>query len=262
MPAGLAIDRFGPRRALIAGISVLTLAQFGFALALTYPSAVIARVFIGGGDALIFTSVLRLVSSWFPVVRIPLVTQLTGQLGQIGAMAATVPMTLLLRSEWTPCSPPAALGLVFVALLLLLVRDTPTRRTQAGAPISRRRVVSTVGEVWARSGTRMGFWVHFSTPFSGIVFALLWGYPFLVQAQAIGPITAGVLLLLATFFSMLSAPLIGQFVAYRPFHRSTLVLASLAAQMAVWAVALWPGPAPLWLLVLLVAAIGVGRPSR
>jgi nitrate/nitrite transporter NarK len=263
VPAGLAIDRFGPRRALIAGISVLTLAQFGFALALTYPSAVIARVFIGGGDALIFTSVLRLVSSWFPVVRIPLVTQLTGQLGQIGAMAATVPMTLLLREAgWTPTfAAPAALGLVFVALLLLLVRDTPTRRTQAGAPIARRRVVSTVGEVWARSGTRMGFWVHFSTPFSGIVFALLWGYPFLVQAQAIGPITAGVLLLLATFFSMLSAPLIGQFVAYRPFHRSTLVLASLAAQMAVWAVALlWPGPAPLWLLVLLVAAIGVGGP--
>ena len=52
VPAGLAIDRFGPRRALIAGITVLTLAQVGFALALTYPAAIIARVFIGGGDAL------------------------------------------------------------------------------------------------------------------------------------------------------------------------------------------------------------------
>ena len=90
VPAGLAIDRFGPRRALIAGITVLTLAQVGFALALTYPAAIIARVFIGGGDAVIFTSVLRLVSSWFPMMRIPLFTQFTGQLGQIGAMAATV----------------------------------------------------------------------------------------------------------------------------------------------------------------------------
>lgn len=263
VPAGLAIDRFGPRRALIAGITVLTLAQVGFALALTYPAAIIARVFIGGGDAVIFTSVLRLVSSWFPMMRIPLFTQFTGQLGQIGAMAATVPMTLLLRDVgWTATfATPAALGVVFVLLLLVLVRDTPTRRTQPGPPISRRRVVSTIVEVWARSGTKMGFWVHFSTPFSVMVFALLWGYPFLVQGQATDPIAAGVLLLLATFVSMLTAPLIGQFVAYRPFHRSTLVLASLAVQMVVWAaVLLWPGPAPLWLLVVPAAVIGVGGP--
>ena len=40
-----------------------------------------------------FICVLRLVSSWFPARRIPLVTQLTGTLGQLGAVVAAIPMT-------------------------------------------------------------------------------------------------------------------------------------------------------------------------
>ena len=29
---------------------------------------------------------------------------------------------------------------------------------------------------WAEPGTRLGFWVHFTTPFPGGVFGLLWGF--------------------------------------------------------------------------------------
>ena len=40
-----------------------------------------------------FVCVLRLVSTWFPHRRIPMMTQVTGMLGQLGAVAAAVPMT-------------------------------------------------------------------------------------------------------------------------------------------------------------------------
>ena len=55
-----------------SGTLLLTLAQAGFALAETYPLALLARVFVGMGDAMTFICVLRLVSSWFPPRRIPL----------------------------------------------------------------------------------------------------------------------------------------------------------------------------------------------
>ena len=263
VPGGLAIDRFGPRRLLIAGIAVMTLAQAGFALAWTYPAAIAARVLIGGGDALIFMSVLRLVNSWFPALRVPLFTQATGFLGQLGAMAATVPMTLMLHElGWSATYLIAAgLGGVFVLLLSAFVRDSPDYHHHAGTPISRQHISGTLREVWGRTGTRLGFWVHFASPFSGNAFALLWGYPFLVQAQGLDPLTASTLLTVATAFSMVTGPLIGQFVAYRPFHRSTVVLASLAGQFITWAAVLaWPERAPLWLLVLLVACLGIGGP--
>ena len=103
VPVGLVIDRFGPRSVLLTGLVMLTLAQAAFAFADSYPVALVARAFVGIGDAMTFICVLRLVSSWFPVRRIPLVTQLTGTLGQLGAVIAAIPMTWALgHLGWTP----------------------------------------------------------------------------------------------------------------------------------------------------------------
>ena len=102
IPVGLLVDRFGSRSVLLCGTVLLTLAQAGFALAESYPAALIARVFVGMGDAMTFICVLRLVSSWFPARRIPLMTQLTGTLGQLGAIGAAIPMTWALSHlGWT-----------------------------------------------------------------------------------------------------------------------------------------------------------------
>ena len=37
--------------------------------------------------------------------------------------------------------------------------------------------------VWGNPGTRLGMWSHFTSQFSATVFALLWGYPFLVRGR-------------------------------------------------------------------------------
>ncbi len=66
IPVGLLLDRFGPRRILTIGVVVLTLAQAAFALADTFAVALVARVFVGLGDAMTFVCVLRLVTTWFP----------------------------------------------------------------------------------------------------------------------------------------------------------------------------------------------------
>ncbi len=264
IPVGLLVDRFGPRRLLITGLSIITLSEIGFALATTFPAALLSRVFIGGGDALIFISALRLVNSWFPPGRVPLATQGIGFLGQVGSMAAAVPMTLALRQfGWTPTYLlPAGLGAGLLVALVLLVRDAPGTRVHSGPPISPRRVAWTLRDVWSRPGTRLGFWTHFSCPFAVTSFSLLWGYPFLVQGQGRSPVAAGSLLTVATLASVVSAPIIGQLVGRRPFHRSTMVLGVLVSMMLGWgAVLVWPGPAPTWVLVAMVLVIGVGGPA-
>ena len=53
-----------------------------------------------------------------------------------------------------------------------------------------------------------------------------------------------------------------RFVTKYPFSRSTLILGIVGAIAAVWAVVLlWPGRAPLWLLVVLVVVTAVGGPG-
>lgn len=264
IPVGLLVDRFGPRTVLTAGVVTISVAQAGFALASSYPEALVARVLVGVGDAMTFICVLRLVSTWFAPRRIPLVTQLTGSTGQVGSIAAAVPMTWALSElGWTTAYLiSAAAGPVLLVALLVFVRDSPELRHVRGNPMSRRTLIGTLRASWAQPGTRLGFWVHFTTPFSAHVLVMLWGFPFLVLSEGLSETVAGALLSLIIVAVVASGPVLGWVVGNHPWHRSTVALSTIAAMVVAWtAVLAWPGEAPLWLLVVLVVACGCGGPA-
>jgi sugar phosphate permease len=238
-------------------------AQFGFAFAESFAGGIAARVLVGMGDSMVFIPLLRIVALWFPPLRIPLVTQMTGLLGQIGALVAATPLVYALhRWGWTPSYASAALmGVLLGLAVLVVVRDSPYPDHELDR-IKARALARAVRAAWRTPGTRLGLWSHFSAQFGATVFALLWGYPFLVAGQGLSPGTAGTLLMLMTVTTVVTSPLIGGFVTRYPFSRSTLILGIVGAIMAVWAVVLlWPGRAPLPLLVLLVVVTAVGGPG-
>src|SRR5690349_19610105 len=258
IPVGLLVDRFGSRSVLLCGTALLTLAQAGFALAETYPAALVARFFVGLGDAMTFICVLRLVATWFPARRIPLVTQLTGTLGQLGAVLAAAPMTWALgHLGWrTAYLIAASLGLVLAVAVLAVLRDSPAHRNLRGPAMSLRSIRASLAASWAHPGTRLGFWMHFSTQFSATALSLLWGYPFFVKGELQSSSTAGVLLTVMVVAVMAAGPTLGWLVGRHPWHRSTMVLAIVGSIVVVWtAVLAWPGTAPLWLLVALVLVV-------
>ena len=211
VPVGLVIDRFGSRSVLLCGLVMMSLAQASFAFADTYVVALIARAFVGIGDAMTFICVLRLVSTWFPVRRIPLVTQLTGTLGQLGAVVAAIPMTWALgHLGWTPAYlSAAAIGVVLTVALLLLLGDAPGKRHVRGPALSLSSVRQNLSDSWAQPGTRLGFWMHFTSQFSATTMSLLWGYPFFVRGEGRSPATAGLLLTLIVVAIMASGPVLG-----------------------------------------------------
>lgn len=264
VPVGLILDRFGSRRVMLVGLLVLVAAQTGFALADTYALALVARAFVGVGDAMTFVCVLRLVNTWFISRRIPLVTQLTGVIGQVGAIAAAAPMTWSLRElGWTRSYLIAAsIGVVLAAAMVVIIRDSPEQRIVSGPPLSLSTVRRSLADSWEHPGTRLGFWTHFSTQFSATTLALLWGYPFFVQGEHRSDAQAGLLLTLLVVAVMAAGPVLGWMITHHPWHRSTLVIGIVSSIVVVWTVVLaWPGTAPTWLLVLLVVVVGIGGPA-
>lgn len=264
IPVGILVDRFGPRRIILGGAIVLTLAQTGFAFADTYGMAVIARIFVGLGDAMTFVCVLRLINTWFATRAIPLVTQLTGPFGQVGAIAAAVPMTWAL-GQWgweRSYLVAAGLGLAVTVLIAVVVHDEPGSRSRSGAQLSLTHIKRTLGAAWDHPGTRLGFWTHFTTQFSSTALGLLWGFPFFVRGENTTEAFAGLLLTIMVVAVMAAGPVLGWFVGAHPYHRSTLVLSIIWSIVVVWTVVLlWPGDAPAWLLVVLVVIVGVGGPA-
>lgn len=275
IPVGLLLDRFGARPLMVIGMLLMALGQFTMAFSTDLTVALIARVLLGAGDAAIFPSVLRLVALWFPAQRGPLMSQLTGMLGQGGQILAVIPLAALLHSTtWTIAfGSIAGLGLLFTILVALIIRNRPPDLTEdvtINTDTGIIRVVTSsidtgvgIRAAWAHPGTRLAFWSHFTPPFAGTTFVLLWGMPFLTAGEGLSTAEAAGLLTLFVIAIMAIGPLLGELSRRFPHQRSLgLVIPTIVIQAATWLVVIfWPGPAPFWLLVVLMIALATGGPA-
>lgn len=275
IPVGVLLDRFGARPIMVIGMAVMAIGQLVMAFAPDVGTALIARMLVGAGDAAIFPSVLRVIAVWFPERQAPLLVQLTGIIGQTGQILAVLPMAALLHSTtWTIAfGSLAGLGTLFTILVFGVIRSRPPDRdadvsidTATGAiHVVRSSADLREGfrDAWGHPATRLAFWSHFTTPFSGTAFILLWGFPFLTVGQGLAPATASMLFTVYVVFGMLVGPVIGLLSARNPMRRSRLlVLPIVAVQAGAWLIVIfWPGVAPLWLLLMLAFAMSMGGPA-
>ena len=275
IPVGLLLDRFGARPIIVAGMLLMSAGQLVMALADTVPVAIVARILLGAGDAAVFPSVLRVIATWFPTRQAPLLVQLTGIVGQTGQLLAILPIAALLHAtSWTVAfGSLAGLGALFVVLTFAVIRNHPPDRaadvsvdTATGAiTVVRSSADLREGfrESWGHPGTRLAFWSHFTTPFSGTAFVLLWGFPFLTVGEGVSPAMASLIFSVYVVGGMAVGPVIGALSSRHPYRRSRmLVLPIIGIQVVAWlAVIFWPGPSPLWLLFALAIALSTGGPA-
>lgn len=275
VPVGILLDRYGARPVMAVGMALMAIGQLTMAFAPNIAVGIGARMVLGLGDATVFPSALRLISTWYPAQRTPVMVQLTGIIGQLGQIAAVVPVVALLQlTSWSVTFGAfAALGVLFTILVWLVIRNHPPQfaadvsvNTETGAI---RAVTSTIDirvglrAVWSHPGTRLAFWSHFATPFAGSAFVMLWGIPFLVAGEARTVDESAAILALYVISGMMFGPLLGILSARSPRRRSSvLILPTVAVQAFAWILVIaWPGSAPVGVLIFLAAALGIGGPA-
>ncbi|MBC9956402.1 MFS transporter [Yimella sp. cx-51] len=263
VPVGAMLDRYGSRALLTTGLVMMTAAQAGFAFAHSFGAGVLARIFVGMGDAMVFVSVLRLVALWFPPGRSAIVTQATGWAGQLGAILAAGPLAAALGSYGWRNSflVSAAVGVVVAVVLLAVVRDTPYLDAQR-TTMRMRAVARALRSAWRSPGTQLGLWCHFTAQFSVTVFAMIWGFPYLTVGLGMSRGAASALLMVMVLTGILSSLFVGSLVTRFPYSRSSLVLAIVLAIVGMWTLVLaWPGHPPMALVVMLGVTMSVGGPG-
>ncbi|MDO5736602.1 MAG: MFS transporter [Propionibacteriaceae bacterium] len=264
IPAGVLLDRFGSRNLLVTGSLVMMLGQIAVAMTDDFGVAIVGRIVLGAGDAFIFTGILRLLPFWFKPSRVPILSQLTGMLGQLGQVAAVgILLPMMQWWGWRPTFLSAAgVCLVMAICCLLAVRDVPPGVDRVRSTGSPAEIPGQVAQVLRHPAAQLGFWIHLTSGFPINTFTLMWGIPYLIIGEGRSAAEAGVLFSLTAIFGALIGPLVGWLTSRHPLRRSSLALSVIFANMISWAtVLLWPGQAPLWLLVFLMIAIAAGGPA-
>jgi sugar phosphate permease len=263
IPVGVLIDRYGPRALMLSGTSLMVVGQLTLAFSPSIPVAVLGRILVGAGDAALFISVIRLVTSWFSGRIVPQLSQWVGNIGQLGQVLSAVPLAWVLHQwGWTPAFLSAAsVAVIALVVVAISVNDRPAGSDvplAAGLP----EALASLRHAFRRPGTQLGFWSHYVTQSSGTVFTLLWGFPFLVYGLGYDQSFAAALLTIPVGAGIVFGPILGVLTARHPLRRSNIVLGIVSAMAVAWAVVLlWPGQQPVWLIVLLLVVIGVGGPG-
>lgn len=127
IPVGTLLDRFGPTVLILVGGALMLIGQVAMATVSEVWLAILARIFVGAGDACTFISVIRMLPDWFALRQLPTLSQVTGLIGQAGQLVSVTPLALAVGAfGWTT----GFLGVSAVTLLVTLLgvvvlRDRP-----------------------------------------------------------------------------------------------------------------------------------------
>lgn len=266
VPAGILIDRYGPRRMLLTAVLIMGSAQVLLSVAHHYPTALAARGLLGCGDAMTYVSVLRLASGWFPPRRYPTMAALSGLVGMIGNLVSTVPLTFLLTNLGWTVTFAAAGGLTLAVSVLLLRPAAPAPYRTVGSPRPRptaREIRADVVATWRLPAERMALWTHLCTMAGPTAFAALWGFPYLTQALGYTPGVASSLLLMYVLVGVVTSLGQGPLLSRRPAIRGGLAAAVAAACLLGWVTLIaWPdGTPPTAVVMVVIIVFGIGGPA-
>src|SRR5687768_14175270 len=130
IPAGVLLDRFGPRRVNGTLLCVAALGALLFSLAESRDTLALARGLIGVGVSVCLMSSFQAITLWFPRDRWPLLNALILTLGGLGAITGTGPVEAALAlTDWRGVFVALSIATIVVAAaILLIVPDRPSER--------------------------------------------------------------------------------------------------------------------------------------
>lgn len=256
IPVGLLVDKFGPRKLLIAGALIMGIGQVILAFSSNYYLALFARVLVGAGDATAFSSVMRIIPAWIPLKHTPLISQLTGAMGQFGQFLSAVPFLALLHGAgWTTAFLSlGAMGLLLALIASVAIQDTPDSPTRAQRKQMRKGGLVASEKKESKASSREvlatvlrsrvcwhGFFVHWVGLGTLVVFTMLWGLPIMTLGMGLSSGYAGFMLTIATIATVIAGPFVGYISARIGHKRWAVTLTGSGLAMVLWIWLFVPG---------------------
>lgn len=262
MPAGILIDRWGPRRA-IARMQVFAVG--GMAVASTAHSAealTLAMVLMGMGASCNLVGSLVVCGRWLPSDRFATMAGVMIALGGIGHVLATAPLAVVIEALGWRGTYILLAALVAAAgiLVYLVVGDSPPgKEVPVKDPRHRDSLLDGLRGTWeVMRSPDMRHIVAMTALGPATLFTLraLWAGPYFADVHGLDAQGRGNALLFMAIGIILGNLMYGPLDRRFDTRKGVVTVGAICLALTLAAVALIPA-APLWLAVALIGLIGL-----
>ncbi|SMF99531.1 Major facilitator family transporter [Burkholderia singularis] len=200
IPAGVLLDRYGPRRVCAALLLVAAAGAWVFGAAHSVGAMMAGRLMIGIGVSVCLGGAFKALAQHFPIARLPLMNGFVMAVGGLGGVVVGSPLSWLLSfSGWRAvCVGLGVMTVAVAAALWVFAPDANQERRDAG-------IASQFVGTW-RIITNRAFWkiASFSVVTQGVFYAMqsLWVGAYLRDVGGYAPHDAAALVSVLGFAMM------------------------------------------------------------
>jgi sugar phosphate permease len=266
IPAGIALDRYGPRIVIALLALVAALGSWVFAESHGAGTLGLGRAMLGAGFAATVMGSFVLLTNWVPPEKFSTMSGRVLFIGGMGGLLATTPLAMLIEAigwratfHWL-----AAITLAGGIVAWLVIRDRPADATAAlAAKATPPATFAGVIKGWAAVVRDRRIWpiliVGFVLYSPQQVLLGLWAGPFLDDIHHLGAVPRSHILLAMAIATTVGSLAFGP-VERRLDVRRPLVLGSMALVSALFALLALFSYASLWQSALIFCAISLVAP--
>jgi MFS family permease len=256
IPAGILLDRFGPRIVTTISIILCSLGSLLFSTADSLLVAGIGRFLTGVGAAFAVVNCLKLIANWFPQKQCAFMTGLMMTVAMLGAVGGQAPLASFIeRLDWRYAMEMISyIGLFLGLIFWLVVRDvSPLKAIEKHIVPQKGSLFKNLKHVFKHT---QSWWLSIYSGFAFspvMIFGGLWGVSFISEAFGFtSNISAQAVSLIFIGFAV-GAPFFGIYSDFLKRRKTVMVWGTIGALLSISAVIYLPHLAVSTVMLLLFA---------
>lgn len=255
IPAGLLLDRFGPRKTTTIAIILCAIGCLIFANANSLFVATLGRFITGAGAAFAAVNCLKLTANWFPHRQFAFMAGLMMTIAMFGAVGGQAPLSAFIEQmNWRIAIEYIGFaGLILSVLFWLIVRDrSPDHKKEALIANDKISLSESVNHLLR---DKQSWWLSIYSGFAFapvMVFGGLWGISYITQAFSLSQNISAQMVSLIFIGFAIGAPVFGWFSDWLGQRKIVMFTGTIAALLSISLVIYAPGVSSAWLGFLLL----------
>lgn len=244
IPAGLLLDKFGPRKTTTIAIVLCAAGSLIFARADSLLIAGIGRFVTGVGAAFAVVNCLKLIANWFPFRQFAFMAGLMMTVAMLGAVGGQAPLAAFIQKMgWRYAIELIGIaGLILASVFWIVIRD------KAPGHVRERHIVSTkislLESIKQVLKSSQSWWLSIYSGFAFapvMVFGGLWGVSFITESFGQTQNMSAQMVSLIFIGFAVGAPFFGWFSDRLGRRRIVILWGTALAFIAISAIIYAPG---------------------